>query len=247
MSLRQACQGAGASKAALDIRWSQLSQTARSITSRWADRPERKPPTFQLDTIVHSVRHAWQAQKSLAGLSSREIRWLPHAIFHPEAKRDAWLAQDGTFMTAALSSMRERGRAVRSLLRNMIRLWPKDLATAQQIQSMLNAQLRTATSPRLQEWRRRVDTYGLLSLDGPRNFADLLRAEPKRRTQVLEDAGLVGDLAQSAFLVEVNRSLAYQLWEHLCAARYQELDSALGGRVKTGHFVDGQNRPFPCQ
>jgi hypothetical protein len=247
VSLRQACQGAGVSKAALDIRWPQLSQTARSITSRWADRPERKPPTFQLDTIVHSVRHAWQAQKSLAGLSSREIRWLPHAIFHPEAKRDAWLAHDVTFMTAALSSMSERGRAVRSLLRNMIRLWPKDLATAQQIQSMLNMQLRTATSPRLQEWRRRVDAYGLLSLDGPRNFVDLLRADPKRRTQVLEDAGLVGDLAQSAFLVEVNRSLAYQLWEHLCAARYQELDPALDLLAPEGQLTFKADAPYVAE
>jgi hypothetical protein len=129
----------------LDIRWSRLSQTARRIATRWADRPERKPPTFQFDTIVHSVRQTWETQKSLAGLSNREMRWLPHAIFHPEANRDAWLAQDVTFMAAALSSMRERGRAVRSLLRNVIRLWPKELTAAPQIQNMLNAQLPAGT------------------------------------------------------------------------------------------------------
>jgi hypothetical protein len=247
VSLRQACQSTGVSKAALDIRWSHLSRTARSIARRWADRPERKPPPFQLDAIVHSVRDAWHSQKSLAALSNRELRWLPHIIFHPEAKRDAWLANDAEFMVAALVRMRERARAVRGLLRNLIRLWPKELAAAAQIQSVLNAELRAATTPRLQEWRRRVEKYGLLSLDGPRKFADLLRAEPGQRTQLIEDAGLVGDLAHSAFLVEVIRHLANRLGEHLRGGRYQVLDSYLDLLAPDGQLTFKADAPYVAE
>src|SRR5688572_24137354 len=123
MSLRQACYVASGPAAALDVRWPHLSRTARAITTKWADRPVRTPPTFQLDGIVHSVAAQWKQRSSLSGLSSREVRWLPHAIFHPEADRKAWLARDAKFMGAALERMREHPRTVRSLLRNVIRLW----------------------------------------------------------------------------------------------------------------------------
>jgi hypothetical protein len=148
-------------------------------------------------------------------------------MFHPEANRDAWLAQDVAFTTAALNSIRERTSAVRSLLRNVIRLWPKELAAAPKIQGMLTAQLRTATSAPLQEWWRRVEKYALLSRDGPNKFAALMRAEPSRRTQILEDAGLVGDLVQSAFLAEVNRCLADVLKENLKSQSYGDLEISL--------------------
>lgn len=253
MSLRQACQGAGASTVALEIRWSHLSHTARTIASRWADRPERKPLAFQLDAIVQTVRQTWRAQKSLAGLTGREIRWLPHVIFHPEGNQNAWLAQDVPFMTAALSSMSERGRAVRSLLRNVIRLWPNELTAAPQIRSMLDTQLRTDTSSRLGVWRRRVEQYRLLSQDGPHRFASLLLAEPSRRAELLEDAGLVGDLAQSAFLVRAHRDLADRLEQQLRAARYQEIESYLkllapGGQLtfkaEAPYFAEALLNPF---
>jgi hypothetical protein len=237
VSLRQACLGVGVSKAALEIKWPHLSETASSITSLWADRPERKLPTFELDTIVHRVRSAWQAKKSLAGLTGCDMRWLPHAIFHPEATRDAWLAHDTAFMTAALDSMRGRGRTVRTLLRNVIRLWPKELTAAGQIQRILNAELRAATTPKLQEWHRRVVEYGLLSLDGPHQFADRLRARPRDRTAILGDAGLVGDLAQSAFLAEVDHQLACRLWEQLGEERYQELDTLLELLAPSGRLT----------
>jgi len=101
---------------------------------------------------------------------------------------------------------------------------------------VLKQELRAATSPRLREWQRRVKKYGLLSLEGPRNVAELLSAEPSRRTNLLEDAGLVGDLAYSAFLAEVDRHLVDRLKVNLVAKRYEELDSSLellapGGRL----------------
>ena len=155
VSLRQASEDAAGPPAALDIRFPHLAQTARSIATKWADRPGRTPPPFQLDAIVHSVRDQWQEQKSLGGLANREIRWLPHVIFHPEADRNAWLARDAGFMTAALARMREQTRAMRGLLRNVIRLWPKELGAAARIQSVLKEELRAATSPRLCCGRRR--------------------------------------------------------------------------------------------
>src|SRR5260370_30150274 len=44
-------------------------------------------------------------------------------------------------------------------------------------------------------------------------ISDILSADPGRRTQLLEDAGLAGDLAQSAFLGEVDIRLGRLLWE----------------------------------
>lgn len=240
MSLRQACERSTPA-VALDVRWPHLSQTARRIATKWADRPVRVIPTFQLDVIVDSVRSGWHQRKSLEALSRREMRWLPHAIFHPEANKEAWLARDKSFMVAALGSMRQHGRSVRSLLRNLIRLWPSDLSTAGQIRSVLNEELRSATSSRLREWHRRVEKYQLLSLEGPRKFARLLTANPHQRTHLLEDAGLVGDLAQSGFLAEVHDHLAKRLNEHLVAERYEELDSSLDLLAPDGRLM------FPTQ
>lgn len=244
MSLRQACLGAGAAAGALDVRWPHLSETARMIATTWADRPVRTPPTFQLDDIVNSVRNEWQERRSLDGVSAREMRWLPYAIFHPEANREVWLARDSAFMGAALGRVREHARGVRSLLRNVLRLWPKELPIAAQIQRVLKEELKAATSPRLREWQRRVEKYGLLSVEGPRNFANLLSAEPGRRTQVLEDAGLAGDLAYSAFLAEVDELLADRLKAHLLAQRYEELDSSLELLAPSGRLTFQNQAPI---
>src|SRR6187401_1960621 len=93
VSLRQACEGAEAPATALEVRWPSLSKTARSIATKWADRPVRTPPPFQLDVIVNRIRDEWRERRDLLGLPSREARWLPHAIFHPEPDRQAWLAR----------------------------------------------------------------------------------------------------------------------------------------------------------
>jgi hypothetical protein len=204
----------------------------------------RIPPTFQLDVIVNSVREEWKERRSLEGLSRRDMRWLPHAIFHPEADREAWLARDSAFMVEALGRMRSHARAVRSLLRNVIRLWPKELGAAAQIQGELKEALRATTSPRLREWHRRVEKYGLLSLEGPSRFADLLSAEPSRRTRLLEDAGLVADLEQSAFLAEVDYQLIHRLREHLGAGRYRELDSFLDLLAPAGRLTFRTQAPI---
>jgi hypothetical protein len=211
----------------MEIRWPHLSQAARGIATRWADRPVRMPPAFHLDVIVDRVREEWGKRESLNGLSGRELQWLPHALFHPEADRKAWLANDVEFVGAALGRMRERPRAMRSLLQKVLRLWPKELGAAGRIQEVLKEELRAATSPRLREWHRRVEKYGLLSAEGPPTFADILSADPGRRTQLLEDAGLAGDLAQSAFLSEVDIRLGRLLWEDLAAGRYEKLDAFL--------------------
>lgn len=228
MDLRQSCQMADLAIAPIEIGFPRLSQTARIIATKWADRPVRTPPVFQLDTIVQSVRHQWHADKNLSTLSSREIRWLPHVIFHPEGERQTWLARDTAFMSAALEKLREHSRAVRTLLRNVLRLWPRDVEAAPQIQRLLMSELRAATSPRLQEWRRRVQEYDLLSLDGPRKLADRLRADYQRRTMLLENAGLIGDLEQSEFLREVNLCLAAALQRELGSKEYEGLDAYLG-------------------
>src|SRR3954466_2931325 len=105
-------------------------------------------------------------------------------------------------MGAALERIRERPRAVRTLLRNVVRLWPKELSAAPKIQRVLKEELRKGTSSQLQKWHDRVERYGLLSADGPEELAGLLLRLPGQRLQVLEDAGLLGDLERSEFLAE---------------------------------------------
>jgi hypothetical protein len=165
-------------------------------------------------------------------------------MFHPDSNRDAWLARDADFMTAALSVIRARPRGVRSLLRTVLRLWPKELDTATQIQFVLKSELRDTKSPRLLEWGRRVEKYRLLSADGPRKLADQLALEPGRAAEVLDDAGLVGELSQSAFLAEVHRQLADRLKRLLAEKRYQDLDSTLDLLAPGGHLAFQTQAPF---
>src|SRR5205823_10903949 len=85
------------------------------------------------------------------------------------------------------------------------------------------------------------------SLDGPRKFADLLIAEPRRRKDLLEDAGLIGDLAHSAFLVEVNDNLAYQLWERLSDGKYADLEVFLELLAPEGQLTFRTDAPYVAE
>ncbi|WP_291980616.1 EH signature domain-containing protein [Luteitalea sp.] len=244
MSLRQACQSAELRPRPVEVQWPKLSGMATTISTQWADRPERKPPTFQLDPIVQRVREAWRANKGLDGLTQREVRWLPHAVFHPEAYRDQWLARDSDLMTSVLTRVRERPRGIRSLLRNVIRLWPSELPVLGRIESVLANDLLSATSPRLKEWSERVRKYSLLSTAGPRRFADLLGAHPDQRERLLKDAGLVGELAQAGFLAEAHRHLVSDLSGKMRQARYGTLESDLQVLAPQGKLVFKSDGPL---
>lgn len=227
MSLRDACRRAAEPPAQLDITWRHLPLASRSIATKWADRPVRPLPTFQLKAIVDSVRREWAARGHLRDLARRDAGWLPYAIFHPEADKDAWLAQDAHLLEAALERIRERARTVRSLVRNVIRLWPKDLATSALIQQMLLTELRSSTTPRMVQWHQRVEEFDLLSLHGPRKLAERLTAAPQQRGEILGKAGFTGELAWCRFLAETDRHIADALYEHLRAGRLQMLESGL--------------------
>ncbi len=227
MSLRRACSGFEPDESALLLRWPTLTETASSLAALWSDRPERKLPTFQLDELVVGVESLWRTQRNLDSLSGRESRLLPHVVFHPDANRDAWLARDTKLMDAALARIKERPATLRALLRNVLRLWPSELAAAPAIFRTLSSQLDIATSPRLREWYRRARDYRLLSKDGPERFARLLLSDGRTHAAILEDAGLVGELAQSGFLAAVDRMLVAGLNSELKSKAFNSLEPVL--------------------
>ena len=224
---RDACRRAMTRLANIDIAWRRLDAARRTVSAKWADRPVRSLPAFQLDSIVGSVRDEWTRQGHLNDLPRKDVTWLPYAVFHPESNKDAWLARDANFMEAALSRMRLRTRTVRSLLRNVLRLWPKDLSTSGQIQQMLLEELGSATVASMVEWRQRVEEFDLLSLHGPRKLAARLTTSSNDRSEMLTKAGLTGELAKCQFLAETDRHIATALSEHLKAGRTSELEPLL--------------------
>lgn len=241
MSLRDACRRAAEPPEPVDITWHYLPAAGRAIASKWADRPVRPLPTFELDAIVGSARLQWTSRGNLEALSRRDAGWLPYALFHPESDPDAWLARDAGFVDAALVRMRQRTRGVRSLLRNVLRLWPKDLSTVVQIQQMLVAELRGATTPRMVQWRQRVQEFDLLSLQGPRKLADRLSANPQQREEILGRAGLNGELGRCRFLAESDRHIADDLHDHLRGGRFAKLEPSLS------LLAPGGTLTFPAQ
>ena len=125
------------------------------------DRPVRTPSPFELDVIVNSVRDAWQKQKSPMGIE-RDSRWLLYAIFHPERCR-----KSGSLVIRRSSVRLWPNARTRTRRAQLAAECPATVAegrsTAAQIQAMLKAELGTASSPRIREWQRRVEKYGLLS------------------------------------------------------------------------------------
>lgn len=237
MTLRGACRDFEVNQGALNLKWPKLITAAAAVSAQWSDRPERKLPVFELDRIVRDVEDRWKTEETLDGLSPRESRWLPHVLFHPESDRDAWLSRNSGLVEAALQRIRQRPATLRALLRNVLRVWPAELPSAPRIWRLLLNELPQATSPRLREWARRTQEYGLLTKDGPQRFAQLLRTDGRTYERIVQDAGLVDELDRCAFLAAANRAIVEGLRSELGRRRFSGLDNALALLAPSGELT----------
>jgi hypothetical protein len=243
MNLRDVCQQVAARSVPVEIRWHELSRSVAAIERQWADVPVRTPSNFELEPIYHRVATVWKKERALEGLSTSELRRLPYVLFFPETEPGAWLGADVELGQAALRHIRKRPSALKVLLHNVLKVWPDHVPEVARLGLALARELARSTSLVLAEWRRRVEFFGLLSLDGPAKVAQMLRERPRQRDEILASAGLTGELGLSRFVARVEAELRSQLEQELSEGDYGSLETVLNLHAPNGELTFRQHAP----
>lgn len=146
-----------------------IRKASAEVVRQLGDLTPRTPKPFELQQIDVAIRQVWQGLASLAQVPARILRLAPWVFFFPRNEPNKWLAGDQRFVEAWLAWLRESGRprAVVTLLREFLSVYPRENPSFDAIRESLRQQLAAGRGPRIEKWRERAGRFGLLEGEAP--------------------------------------------------------------------------------
>ncbi len=241
MSLRRALVHVWQPSTAFGWRPQLVQREVERIGRLWGERKEQTPPLVELDATVSRVRAAWSEGRALRDLERRDRSLLPYVLFHPagNGREREWLGADAAFAHGFLTFLAGESRALSSTAFVLLRDYPRLLATFEQLRQGFCATLVRDEGLRTEIWRNRQRIYALFSPEGPAQLATILSDGAAHANTILEDAGLVDELAVGNFMREVHGRMLGVLGERLASGadavwvrRPFEFLAGSGGRLR---------------
>lgn len=215
MSLRSTLEAAASIPPAGLLQPTLVRQTATRISRQFGDTTGKPPAPFVLDDVLGRVREVWTRERSFESLGRRDLRWLPYLLFYPVSAPEQWLARHRRFVDAFLEHVRADGRALATSASELLRYYPRELATFPTLRDRLAGGIEADRSPRTETWRERHRAYGVLARNGPERVASRLIEDEQPVSDILQGAGLTDDIGGGAFAREVNAALLKEVYSCL--------------------------------
>ncbi len=162
----------------------------------------RMPTSYDLDETYRALRRAAAAPATLSALPSSLIRRAPWVLFEPRAQDGVVLAEQRSFLEAYLAQLRDLATsgALLTLAHCFLLFYPHGSVCFGPLRGFLVMHLPRASTARGRRFRERVEIFSLLKEDGPARFGELILTDERPPDQLLEQAGLTGQLARRGFI-----------------------------------------------
>lgn len=189
------------------------SLTARAhekIRQFWCDPKPKEPASFDLGKIHERVVAQWRTTNSLDQLRIKDRRWIPWILFYPPNQKHEWLGSNEAFSSKFSGWLRKgtRASAIISLIKVLLLRFDPENVGFRRWLTTARAIVENSKSPRISKWAERCTRFGLLERNGPEEFARHIRQAGRKFAEIEEEAGFVGELAQSEFLCWVCDALS---------------------------------------
>ncbi len=183
------------------------------IRQFWCDSKPKEPANFDLAKIHERVVAQWRATNSLDQLKIKDRRWIPWILFYPPNQKQEWLGSNEPFSSKFSGWLRKgtRASAIISLIRVLILRFDAENVGFRRWLATARAIIENSKSPRISKWAERCARFSLLQPNGPEEFAKQIRQAGEKYPELEQEAGMVGDLAQSEFLCCVCDALSKSL------------------------------------
>lgn len=198
-----------------------LPKVVKELERNWADVSPQIPPEFELDQIIRQISEVWRTKGTLSSLSAKHRRWVPYSLYYPLNRKDLWLGHDSKFVAALLELCRGTPRLLISTLRQILLRYPTEVDAFTDLRDGVTCGVREMASPRLNEWKRRLQDYHLLDQDGPCKFAHVMKSTQESPDSFLLKAGFDQELAAGEFVRSAMREYLVDLESDL--TRYPDL------------------------
>jgi len=180
----------------------QAEKAAQRVKSLIGDTVLKQPEGVELKDLAERISWNWRVYKSITGLSIKDLRRAPWALFYPPGHMNSWLAGDKAITKAYTQWLESRSlpSAVAALLNVLIKTYPVRLRTFETWRRSAVRLLNSVRSLRLTRWRERCSAGMLLEADGAQQFAQAFSKSDEGATNFVERAGLTGILGDARFL-----------------------------------------------
>lgn len=169
----------------------------------------KQPSKFDLNYLYSVIQNHFNSERNLEGLSFISLRKAPWVIFtHPETMPGK-LGKNQRFSELYLNWIDEwqKVRTASTLLFIFLREYPTDFQTFNLWRKRIWALLEQLDNPRIHLLRERCKHYHLLSPDGTSKFNDILSNIKNDSNEILNKAGLIGQLENRGFLLAAYKEL----------------------------------------
>ncbi len=188
---------------------------ASEMAKRLGNLEMKEPGSYDLAELYERILAAWRRDRSLYGVSARDLRRLPFVVFYSPTDGNPSRGQDSTnyWLGAQTGIVREyerwlfnglRAGSVRELLKQFVAAYPVDLPTFEDLRQLLRRSMEvkgiSSPPPSLEKWRQRCFDFRLLQEDGNLSFVEDLVSASDPVGDILSQSGFDTGLARCRFL-----------------------------------------------
>ena len=204
-----------------------------------------RPPDFEdLQESLAIVSRLWSSHGDLMVIPKRHAKRIPFFLFSGEP----CLADDTEFVRAYLGLLNAsptRPGTIVALVRAFLLHYPDRKPAFHKLREGIRRALLSSRSLRVEAWKKRCSTYGLLNHDAPagvwRKFSD----ESASLSSHMVEAGLSGDLCAGAFVARVHDAAFAGIREQMSSGMFSvhQIDRVL--ELAASPFASGRLRFQP--
>lgn len=195
------------------VNWAPRSteREGRRIQHVWGDRPTPEPSRYELEEVLERVVAHWCQHGTLSGLPRRDLRRVHHVLYFPPGRDAEWLGANDAFCEAYLHVIRGSSGLVKSVARAMLLRYPTHLGPFARTLARFREVLEGDVGLQTEVWRERQSSLRLFDQDGPDALARDVVTGSEPVGDLVEKAGLKGELEVAGFARAVAARVVTQL------------------------------------
>lgn len=175
---------------------------------RWADVEENEPSSADLAEVQSAVLRLWNTEHALEGLPRQQLRWLPWVTFRQVPPQGVPCGLLPGFAAAVCDLLAiGRPRQLKTFIHTFLRDYPEEQGSLEKWARGLRKLVSASDALSLKPWQERCDRYAVLDGDGARKLAARLFNPQERPDELLDEAGVSGELLTGGFMRVVHREL----------------------------------------
>jgi hypothetical protein len=174
----------------------------------------KEPEEYELEESFAIVHSEWKENSSLTNVERRHIKRLPWLMFYRAQEESSILSDDGLFLEHVFNDSKYfcLSSRITALLNEFFRVYPQ--RNRQFWFNSLQKLLQESNSPRLWNYEKKIETYSLLSSQGPKIFAEAMYSKLETEN-IIKDQWFIKCLDHTNFLNEATSCLLANVYSGL--------------------------------